>query len=198
ALHVLHHDVRDGDVRAGDGALLLLAGVVHGDDRGMVQRGGAVRLTPEPLLEARVPCQVGAQHLDGDGAVQAGVLREEHLRHPPGAEDPSQAVPPAQDHLLFAHPTPVLVPWPTPTAASMRAAGHAWPAARSRASGPAGAPPAIAPCGSRPSPPTTAATTTISTRITSTSPGRDSPANFLPVVLVPRTVREEFGVSTPS
>src|SRR5699024_1689612 len=143
----------------GDGALLLLAGVVHGDDRGMVQRGGAVRLTPEPLLEARVPCQVGAQHLDGDGAVQAGVLREEHLRHPPGAEDPSQAVPPAQDHVLFAHSTPVLVPWPTPTAASMLLADHAWSAATRGISAPRGAPPASAPRRTRPSPPPPAATT---------------------------------------
>src|SRR5699024_7492910 len=195
ALHVLHHDVGGGDVGPGDGGLLLLAGVVHGHDRGMVQRGGAVRLPPEALLEVRVTGQVGAQHLHGDRAVQAGVLGEEHLGHAPGAEDPAQAVASAQDHLVFAHSTPVLVPWSTTTAASIVVAGCAPPAARRETSVPSSP---AAPSGIQPSPPAIATRIARTTKITSTRPGSDMPANCRPVVEVPRTVREEFGVSTSS
>ena len=56
---VLHHDVGQ---RAG--GRLGLAGVVHRDDRRVVERGGVLCFPPEAQVEAGVTSQVGAQHLD--------------------------------------------------------------------------------------------------------------------------------------
>ena len=61
---VLHHDVGQ---RAG--RRFRLAGVVDRDDRRMVQRGGVLRLTSKPKVEAGVAGQVGTQHLDRHVAV---------------------------------------------------------------------------------------------------------------------------------
>ncbi len=76
--------------------MLVLAGVVDGDDRGVVQRGGGLRLAAEPGLERRVPRQVGAQHLDRDGAAQPGVAAEVHLGHAATAEQLADLVAAAQ------------------------------------------------------------------------------------------------------
>src|SRR5665647_2711900 len=62
----------DGDVRAG---------VVDGDDRGVVQRGGGLGLAAEAGLERGVAGQVGAQDLDRNGAAEAGVMADVDLGH---------------------------------------------------------------------------------------------------------------------
>ena len=62
---VLHHDVRQ---RAGVG--LGLPGVVHRDDRRMVQRGRVLRLPAEPQIERGIAGQIRAQHLDRHVAAQ--------------------------------------------------------------------------------------------------------------------------------
>ena len=84
---VLHHDVGQRPV-----GRLGLAGVVHRDDRGMVQRGGVLRLPAEPEVEARIAGQVGAQHLDGDVAVQPLVARQVDFGHAAEAEDLAEFV----------------------------------------------------------------------------------------------------------
>ncbi len=66
---------------------LGLAGVVHGDDRGVVQRGRVLGLAAEPEVEARVAGQVGAQHLDRHVAVQPDVAGEVNLGHAAEPED---------------------------------------------------------------------------------------------------------------
>ena len=82
AVDVLHDDVRH---RTGGG--LGLAGVVHADDRRMVQRGGILGLPAKAHEEARVARQVGAQDLDRDVAVQSHVTREVDFGHPAHSED---------------------------------------------------------------------------------------------------------------
>ena len=84
---VLHHDVRQ---RPGRG--LGLAGVVDGDDGGVVERGGVLRFAPEPEVEARVAGQIGAQHFDRDVAVQPQIAGQVHLRHAAEAQDLAQLV----------------------------------------------------------------------------------------------------------
>ena len=88
AVHVLHDDV--GHVR-GPGHVLagVLAGVVDGDDRRMVERGGGLCLPAEPGLERRVPGQVLTERFHRDHTVEADVARPEHLGH---AAPPDDAV----------------------------------------------------------------------------------------------------------
>ena len=76
ALDVLHHDVGQRT-----GRRLRLAGVVHRDDRGMVQRGRILRFTAKSKIEARVAGQVGAQHFDRHVSMQAQIAREMDLGH---------------------------------------------------------------------------------------------------------------------
>jgi hypothetical protein len=68
AIDELHHDVGQ---RAELG--LGLAGVVDGDDGGVVERGRVLRLAPEPLLELGVAGEIGTQHLDRDVSGQTNV-----------------------------------------------------------------------------------------------------------------------------
>ena len=99
---VLHDDVGQ---RARRG--LRLAGVVHRDDRGMVQRGGVLRLPAEPQVEARVAGQVGAQHLDRHVAVQPQIARQMNLGHAAEAEDLAEFV--AVGQVLWGRHRVVLV-----------------------------------------------------------------------------------------
>ncbi|SLD83683.1 Uncharacterised protein [Mycobacteroides abscessus subsp. massiliense] len=87
AVDVLHHDVGQ---RPGRG--LGLAGVVDGDDRGVIQGGGVLGLPTETEIEAGVPGQVGAQHLDRDVAVQPQVACQVDLGHAAIAEDLPQLI----------------------------------------------------------------------------------------------------------
>ena len=82
AVDVLHHDV--GQWARGR---LGLAGVVHRDDRRVVERRGVLRLAPEAQVEAGVPGQVGAQHLDRHVAVQPDIPGQMDLGHATEAED---------------------------------------------------------------------------------------------------------------
>ena len=105
ALDVLHHDV--GHRVAVE---LVLAGVVDGDDRRVVQRGGGLGLAAEPGLERRVAGQVRAQHLDGDGASQPGVMAEVDLGHAPASEQLADLVSTAQlRRHCGAHSSPFLL-----------------------------------------------------------------------------------------
>jgi hypothetical protein len=76
-VHELHDDERQPLTGRGH----LLAGVVDGDDRRMVEGRRVLRLAAEPLLEGRVAGQVGTQHLDGHVAAQPEVTSSVHLGH---------------------------------------------------------------------------------------------------------------------
>ena len=70
----------------------LLAGVVDGDDRGMVEPGGRLSLAAEPGLEGRVGGQVGTQLLDRNGSPEPGVDSTADLRHAAAPEQVTQLV----------------------------------------------------------------------------------------------------------
>ena len=77
---VLHHDERHLDavprlLRA------VLAGVVDGHDRRVVQPGHGLGLAAEPGLQHRVAGQVGAQQLDGHRAAQPDVAGQCDVGH---------------------------------------------------------------------------------------------------------------------
>ena len=96
----LHDDVRDRLA----GRRGLLAGVVDGDDRRVVERGRVLRLPPEPDLEGLVPGQVGAQQLDRHVATEPQVASPVHLGHPAVAQHLADLVPApeqaARSHLV--------------------------------------------------------------------------------------------------
>ena len=87
AVDVLHHDVGQRPVRR-----LRLAGVVHRDDRRVVQRGGVLGFAAEPQIEAGIAGQVCAQHLDRDVSVQPHVAGEMDFGHAAEAEDLAEFV----------------------------------------------------------------------------------------------------------
>ena len=63
-----------------------IADVVERADVRVVQRGDGAGLALEPLLQVRIGRDMLGQHLDGDGAVQAGVGGLVDLTHAAGAE----------------------------------------------------------------------------------------------------------------
>jgi hypothetical protein len=68
--------VRAGDVAHRDeGDAVLLARVVDGDDVGVVERGGDLRLAEEALAGGGVLDELGADDLQRDGALQQQVRR---------------------------------------------------------------------------------------------------------------------------
>ncbi len=83
----LHHDVGQRAV-VGAG----LAGVVDGDDGRVVERGGVLRLPPEPFLELRVAGQVRAQHLHCHLAPEPDVATSVNLGHAAIAERFAQLI----------------------------------------------------------------------------------------------------------
>ena len=93
ALDVLHHD----EVRA-----LLLAPVVDRHDVRVVQVGGALRLTAEPLDEARIGGELREQHLDGDGAVEQLIAGEEDVGHA-AARDAAVQLVATVEHRFLGH-----------------------------------------------------------------------------------------------
>ena len=93
AVDVLHDDVRN---RAG--LTPGFAGVVHRDDRRVVQRGRVLRLTAESGLEGRVAGEVGTEHLDGHVPAKSQVAATVHLGHAAKAEGVPD-LEPATEHL---------------------------------------------------------------------------------------------------
>src|SRR5215467_3627119 len=91
-VHVLHHDV--GDVRP---AGVVLTGVIHRDDRGVVQRGRRLGLPPEPCLEGLVPGQILAEGLHRNHAVEADITRPVHLSHATPPDDAVEFVAAAEE-----------------------------------------------------------------------------------------------------
>jgi hypothetical protein len=87
AVDVLHHDV--GDRGRADH---VLASVVDSHDGRVIERGGGLRLAPEPGLESLVSGQVIAQRLHRDNAVETNVAGPEHLGHPAAPDDPVELV----------------------------------------------------------------------------------------------------------
>ncbi len=82
ALHPLHGDV-------GDALLGVGAGVVDGDDAGMVEASGGLRLGHEALLELLLHLGVdalGAEDLERHLAPQAGVVDQVDASHRPSAQ----------------------------------------------------------------------------------------------------------------
>ena len=75
----------------------VLAGVVHGDDRVVVETGHRLGLTREAGLGHRVLGQVGTEQFDRDGTAEAHVLGREHLGHAAPAESVGQPVPAVTD-----------------------------------------------------------------------------------------------------
>ena len=91
----LHHDVRDRG-RADH----VLAGVVDGHDRRVVERGRGLGLAPEPGLEGLVPGQVVAEGLHRDDAIETDVACPEDLGHAATADDPVEFVAAAEQPWL--------------------------------------------------------------------------------------------------
>ena len=84
-------------IRAGLNHHAILAGVVHGDDRVVVEAGHRLGLAREAGLGDRVLGEVGPEQLDRDGAPEAHVLRGENLRHAAPAESAGQPIPAVPD-----------------------------------------------------------------------------------------------------
>ncbi len=93
AVDELHDDVRQ---RLAAGSALL-AGVVDGDDRGVVQRRRVLRLPTEPQLERVVPGQVRAQHLDRHVPAQPQVTPAVHLGHAAVPQQLADLIPPSEE-----------------------------------------------------------------------------------------------------
>ena len=91
----------------------VLARVVDGDDRGVVEASGGLRLAAEARLEAGVAGEVGTQDLDRDGAAKARVVADVHLGHAAAANEVADLIPAREDLRVVAH---LLVP-PRPVAA---------------------------------------------------------------------------------
>ena len=63
-----------------------LLDAVHGRDVGMIQRGQHLRFALEARHVLLVIREGRGQHLDGDVAIELGVVRAVHLAHAAGAE----------------------------------------------------------------------------------------------------------------
>ena len=83
ALDVLHDD----EVRA-----VVLAVVVDADDVGVVEHRRVLRLTAEPLDEARIARELGEQHLDRDESIELLIASEEDIRHATARDRPFDRV----------------------------------------------------------------------------------------------------------
>ena len=81
----------------------VLAGVVHGDDRRVVERRRGLRLAAEPGLEGRVAGEVGAQDLDRDGPAEARVVADVDLGHAAAADELADLVAAAEDPGCVVH-----------------------------------------------------------------------------------------------
>ncbi len=99
ALDVLHDQV-GGGVTAGQ---LGLAVVVDAYDVGVGERGDGLGLGREPLGEAGLVQQRGQQRLDGDLALQDGVLGAPHLAHAAHRDAFEQAVALPESHFRAQH-----------------------------------------------------------------------------------------------
>ena len=84
---ILHHDV--GQRSAGRHGL---PGVIHGDNRGVVECGGVLRLAAEAQVEAGIAGQICAQHLDRDIAMESEIAGQMYLGHSAEAQDLTQFV----------------------------------------------------------------------------------------------------------
>src|SRR6202000_1415707 len=84
---VLHHDVGQRP-----GGRLRLAGVVHRDDRRVVERRRVLRFPPGAQVERGGAGQVGAQHLDRYVSVQPDIPGQVDLGHATEAEDLTEFV----------------------------------------------------------------------------------------------------------
>ena len=67
---------------------------------GMVQGRDGLRLTLEPGLELRVPGQVRAQQLDGNGPPQPRVDAAVDIRHASAADELAELIASAEDTLV--------------------------------------------------------------------------------------------------
>ncbi len=88
----LHHDVRHRHA-----AHVVLAGVVHGDDRMVVEAYHRLGLAREAGLGRRVLGQVGTEQLDRDRAPEPYVLGRENLGHTAPTQSVGQPVPAVAD-----------------------------------------------------------------------------------------------------
>ena len=76
-----------------DQLAVLLAGVVDGDDVGVVEPGGEARLAQEPLAEALVVGEVAGDHLERHRPVEGQVRRPVDDAHPAARDQRVDAVP---------------------------------------------------------------------------------------------------------
>ena len=89
ALEVAALDQAHGD----DQLAVLLAGVVDGDDVGVVETGGEARLAQEPFAEGLVVGEVAGDHLECHRAVERQVRRPVDDAHPAARDQRVDAVP---------------------------------------------------------------------------------------------------------
>ena len=87
AVDQLHHDERTAGI---------LAVVVHADHVRMVELGDVLGLLAEAREEVRIAAVLRPEQLDGDVAIQLGVMRPEDGRHATLTEKLDQAVAPAE------------------------------------------------------------------------------------------------------
>ena len=80
---VLHRDA---------GAAICLGHLVDLANKGVVERGGRLRLALEPLARLRIALQRLGQELEGDLALELGVVGEKHLAHAAFAEGADDAI----------------------------------------------------------------------------------------------------------
>ena len=96
-LDVLHDDVGHGTAGAAGLKQLLLAGVVDGDDGGVVERRRGLGLAAETGLEGGVAGDVRTQQLDGHDPRQASVVAEVHLCHTTTSDEVADLVTARED-----------------------------------------------------------------------------------------------------
>ncbi len=77
ALDELHHH---------EVGVTVLTPVVDGDDVGVGQGSGGLRLAPKPLYEPWILGELPMQGLDGDAASQNAVLGDPHVGHAAASE----------------------------------------------------------------------------------------------------------------
>src|SRR5690606_38778945 len=102
-LDVLHDDERHGLRNSGGAQHGVLARVVDGDDRGVVETRSCLSLAAEARLEGGVASEVCAQYRDRDGAAKARVIADVSLGHSSATNEVADLIPAREDLRVLAH-----------------------------------------------------------------------------------------------
>jgi hypothetical protein len=91
--HTLAQALAVHELRRDEGRALVRADFVDGQDVGVIQAGGRIRLLLESSKEILVVCNVAGQQLDGNVPPQAQIVGEIHLPHPARAKQRADLIP---------------------------------------------------------------------------------------------------------